>query len=82
MYLSYNVSQNHIAYAFLHLLQTNKTVENIGARRLHTIIERVVEDISFEAPEKEGEKITVDAAYVKQKVGEILKSQDMRKYIL
>lgn len=57
-------------------------MENIGARRLHTIIERVVEDISFDAPEKSGEKITVDGAYVKQRVGEILKSQDMRKYIL
>ncbi len=49
---------------------------------MHTIIERVVEEISFEASERQGEKIEVNAAYVKQRVGDLLKSADMRKYIL
>lgn len=62
--------------------ETNKTVENIGARRLHTIIEKVVEEISFEASERQGEKIEVNADYVKKRVGELLKSADLKKYIL
>lgn len=57
-------------------------MENIGARRLHTVIERIVEEISFDAPEKAGEKIVVDKAYVQQRVGELLLSTDLRKYIL
>jgi ATP-dependent HslUV protease ATP-binding subunit HslU len=63
-------------------LQTNKTVENIGARRLHTIIEKVVEEISFEASDRQGEKVEINSEYVKGRVGELLKSADMRKYIL
>lgn len=62
--------------------QANKTVENIGARRLHTIIERIVEDISFEAPEKAGQKILVDADYVHKRVGELIANADLKKYIL
>ena len=62
--------------------EANKTVENIGARRLHTIIERIVEDISFDAPEKSGEKIVVDSSYVKTRVGELITNADLRKYIL
>lgn len=61
---------------------TNRSVENIGARRLHTVIERVVEDISFEAPERKGETIVIDAAYVQSKVQSLLTATDLRKYIL
>ena len=62
--------------------ETNRTVENIGARRLHTVIERIVEDVSFDAPDKEGETIEIDDAYVKTKVTEMLLSTDLKKYIL
>ena len=60
----------------------NSTVENIGARRLHTILERVLEDISFSAPDKGGEKIIVDAEYVDSHVNELSKDTDLSKFIL
>ena len=60
----------------------NSTVENIGARRLHTILERVLEDISFSAPDKGGEKIVIDAAYVDSHVNELSKDTDLSKFIL
>lgn len=62
--------------------QTNRTVENIGARRLHTVIERVMEEISFDAPERQGETVEVTEEYVRKRVGDLLVSTDMRKYIL
>ncbi len=62
--------------------ETNKTVENIGARRLHTIIERIVEDISYEAPERSGETITITGDYVRERVTEMMLSTDLKKYIL
>lgn len=60
----------------------NKTVENIGARRLHTVIERIVELISFDAPDMAGQKFVIDDAYVKSRVEDLLKGADVRKYIL
>jgi ATP-dependent HslUV protease ATP-binding subunit HslU len=57
-------------------------VENIGARRLHTVIERIVEEISFDAAEKAGEIMVVDAAYVKTRIQSLLVASDLRKYIL
>lgn len=60
----------------------NRTVENIGARRLHTVIERVMEEISFDAPEKSGERVEVTEEYVKNRVGDLLLNTDMRKYII
>jgi ATP-dependent HslUV protease ATP-binding subunit HslU len=60
----------------------NHTVENIGARRLHTVMERIMEDISFEADEKVGETIIIDKALVKEQVGDMLKAQDLQKFIL
>ena len=62
--------------------ETNRTVENIGARRLHTVIERVVEDASFDAPDNIGQKVEIDEAYVKARVSELLLSTDLKKYIL
>lgn len=62
--------------------ETNRSVENIGARRLHTVIERIVEDISFDAPDKPGETIVVDDVYVKERVSDMMLSSDLRKYIL
>lgn len=60
----------------------NQQIENIGARRLHTIIEKLLEDISFSADEKEGEVVTIDAKYVEEKVGHLATHQDLSKFIL
>ena len=49
-----------ISFPFLCNDQTNRTVENIGARRLHTVIERIVEEVSFDAPDKAGESVEID----------------------
>jgi ATP-dependent HslUV protease ATP-binding subunit HslU len=62
--------------------RVNEGTENIGARRLHTIMERVLDEISFEAPEKKGQHITIDAAYVGKMLSDIVKDQDLSRYIL
>jgi len=62
--------------------RVNQGTENIGARRLHTIMERVLDEISFEAPEKKGQEFKVDAAYVQKMLSEIVKDQDLSRYIL
>ncbi len=62
--------------------EVNSSVENIGARRLHTIIERVLDEISFTATDRSGEKITVDAKYIKDNIGELVKDTDLSKFIL
>jgi len=63
-------------------MEVNSTVENIGARRLHTIIERVLDEISFTATDKAGEKIVVDANYINKNLGELTKDTDLSKFIL
>jgi len=62
--------------------EVNSTVENIGARRLHTIIEKVLDEISFTATDKTGEKILIDANYVNKNLGELVKDTDLSKFIL
>src|SRR6476646_7983589 len=62
--------------------RVNEGTENIGARRLHTIMERVLDQISFEAPEKKGQHITIDADYVGKMLSDIVKDQDLSRYIL
>ncbi len=62
--------------------EVNLSVENIGARRLHTIIERVLDEISFTATDRAGEKITVDSKYIKDNIGELVKDTDLSKFIL
>ena len=62
--------------------RVNEGTENIGARRLHTIMERVLDEISFEAPEKKGQEFVIDAAYVQKMLSEIVKDQDLSRYIL
>jgi ATP-dependent HslUV protease ATP-binding subunit HslU len=62
--------------------RVNESTENIGARRLHTIMERVLDELSFEAPEKKGQQITVDADYVRKMLTDIVKDQDLSRYIL
>ena len=60
----------------------NQSVENIGARRLHTVMEKLVDEISFTASERSGEEITIDADYVREAVGYIAKNADLKKFIL
>ena len=62
--------------------EVNSTVENIGARRLHTIIEKVLDEISFTASDKAGQKIKIDKDYVKNNLGDLVKDTDLSKFIL
>ena len=62
--------------------QVNQSVENIGARRLHTVMERVFEDLSFHAPDRAGQSVTVDAAYVEANLGALSRSVDVSRYVL
>ena len=63
-------------------VQVNSTVENIGARRLQTVMERVLDDISFTAPDKSGEAVTIDGAYVTSRVADLAKNADLSRFIL
>ena len=62
--------------------EVNHTVENIGARRLYTVMERVFEELSFTAPDKAGQSVTVDAAFVDANLGELMRSADISRYVL
>jgi ATP-dependent HslUV protease ATP-binding subunit HslU len=62
--------------------EVNRTTQNIGARRLHTILERVVEDVSFEGPDQKPKHVSIDGNYVRQRLGEILEKEDLSKFIL
>jgi ATP-dependent HslUV protease ATP-binding subunit HslU len=62
--------------------EVNRGVENIGARRLHTILERLLEEISFTASDRAGTSLTIDAAYVREKVGDLARNADLSKFIL
>ena len=62
--------------------RANEQSENIGARRLHTVMEKVLEDVSFDSGESGVGEVTIDAAYVRQQLAEILKDQDLGRFIL
>ena len=62
--------------------EVNGQVENIGARRLQTVLEKLLEDVSFEAEQRQGETVTVDAAYVERQLAEIARNTDLSKYVL
>ncbi|MFQ3610827.1 MAG: ATP-dependent protease ATPase subunit HslU [Fimbriimonadales bacterium] len=62
--------------------EVNNRTENIGARRLHTVMERLMEDLSFEAPDHTGEKVVIDADYVRSKLADIVRDVDLSRYIL
>ena len=62
--------------------QVNQSTQNIGARRLYTIMERLLEDLSFEAPEKKQSRLTIDAAYVKERLEKVAKDEDLSQFIL
>jgi ATP-dependent HslUV protease ATP-binding subunit HslU len=63
-------------------VQVNSTVENIGARRLQTVMERVLDEISFDASDRGGTAVTIDAAYVNTRIGDLAKNADLSKFIL
>ncbi|MFL4969648.1 MAG: ATP-dependent protease ATPase subunit HslU [Xanthobacteraceae bacterium] len=63
-------------------VQVNSSVENIGARRLQTVMERVLDEISFAAPDRSGDAIKIDAAYVEQHIGDLAKNADLSRFIL
>jgi len=60
----------------------NQSVENIGARRLHTVLERLLEEISFDAPDRDGDSVTIDEAMVRERLEELTKNTDLSKFIL
>jgi ATP-dependent HslUV protease ATP-binding subunit HslU len=60
----------------------NEKTENIGARRLHTVLEKLLEDISFEAPERKNGRLVIDKRYVREKLSDIVKDEDLSRYIL
>ena len=62
--------------------EVNEAVENIGARRLYTVMERVFEDLSFDAPDRSGQSVTVDADFVETHLGELSRSTDLSRYVL
>ena len=62
--------------------EVNRTIENIGARRLYTVMERVFEELSFSAPDRGGESVTVDAAFVEKHLGDLSRSTDLSRYVL
>jgi len=62
--------------------EANKKAENIGARRLHTVMEKLLEELSFNAPDMKGEKVVIDSAYVREKLGNIIEDEDLTRYIL
>ncbi len=62
--------------------EVNSSVENIGARRLHTVLERVFEELSFTAPDRGGEAVEIDGAFVEKELGELARSTDLSRYVL
>ena len=63
-------------------MKVNASTENIGARRLYTIMEKLLEEISFNAPDMPGKELTIDAGYVHARLGDITRDQDLSRYIL
>ena len=62
--------------------RVNHSIENIGARRLYTVLERVFEELSFTAPDRSGDEITVDDAFVEKNLGALSRSTDLSRYVL
>ncbi|MCP5076884.1 MAG: HslU--HslV peptidase ATPase subunit, partial [Psychromonas sp.] len=60
----------------------NETTENIGARRLHTLMERIMDELSYEASDRSGDSITIDAEYVANALDEVIENEDLSRYIL
>jgi ATP-dependent HslUV protease ATP-binding subunit HslU len=80
--VSLDVTEEGVAELARVASDINASVENIGARRLQTVMERVLDDVSFTATDRGGEKVTVDAAFVQKHVGDLAKNTDLSKFIL
>ena len=77
-----NFSEEAISEVATIATKVNEDIENIGARRLHTILEKILEEISFTASDKKAEDINIDAKYVKKQIGDVYKDTDLTKFIL
>ena len=62
--------------------RVNEKTENIGARRLHTVMERLMDKISFDASDMNGQTVNIDAAYVSEALGEVIENEDLSRFIL
>jgi ATP-dependent HslUV protease ATP-binding subunit HslU len=62
--------------------EINSSVENIGARRLHTVMERVLDEVSYSAPDRTGETVTINAAFVEKNLGDLARNADLSRFIL
>ncbi len=80
--LSISFTEDGIKQIAKSAFDVNESSENIGARRLHTIMERLLEEISFSAPDRSGESINIDAEYVNNSLSDIVKDEDLSRYIL
>ncbi|MHB8410840.1 MAG: ATP-dependent protease ATPase subunit HslU [Candidatus Acidiferrales bacterium] len=80
--LKMNFSEDGVASIARFAALVNEQTENIGARRLHTILEKVLEEISFDAPDMKKRNIKIDAAYVQKQLADVVKDQDLSRYIL
>jgi len=80
--LKLNFTEDAIAMLAHYAVMVNEQTENIGARRLHTILEKVLDEISFEAPDLKKKNVKVDSAYVTKQLADIVKNQDLSRYIL
>src|SRR5947207_2283335 len=77
-----NITEDAVAAVARFATNVNEQTENIGARRLHTILEKVLDEISFEAPDLKKKNVKVDSAYVHKQLAELVKNQDLSRYIL
>lgn len=77
-----NITEDAVAAIARFATSVNEQTENIGARRLHTILEKVLDELSFEAPDLKKKNVKVDAAYVSKQLADIVKNQDLSRYIL
>ena len=77
-----DITEDAVAEVAKIAAQVNESVENIGARRLHTVMEKVLDEVSFTAADQSGQTVTVDAAFVRKNVGDLAKNTDLSRYIL
>ena len=77
-----NFTEDGIAALARIAAEVNGSVENIGARRLYTVIERVFEELSFEAPDQAGQTVSVDGEFVERHIGDLSRSADLSRYVL
>jgi len=80
--LSIDFTEDGVKQIAKSAFDVNETTENIGARRLHTVMERLLEEISYSAPDKSGESVTIDAEYVNNRLSELVNDEDLSRYIL